>query len=72
MTVHSLRHTYATRMLGDNAPSDLVKEQLGHSSIRVTHDLYAHALKGDPPNRRKWLDRASDATLARPERKAES
>lgn len=33
-----------------------MQKQLGHSSITITLDLYSHALPGDLPTRRKWLD----------------
>jgi len=39
-TPHGLRHTYATLLLGDGASPVYVQQQLGHSSIRLTVDLY--------------------------------
>ena len=40
--IHDLRHSYASMLLGGNVPMIYVKEQLGHSSINVTVDLYGH------------------------------
>jgi integrase len=44
--IHGLRHSYATIMLTKGATPVFVKNQLGHSSISITVDLY-----GD-----HWLD----------------
>ena len=41
-TVHSTRHTYATRMILLGANLVYVSRQLGHSSIQITVDLYTH------------------------------
>ncbi len=43
-TIHDLRHTYATLHLMAGRSMDWVKQQLGHSSITVTIDLYRHWL----------------------------
>lgn len=42
--VHDLRHTCATLLLKGGATDREVMEQLGHSSINVTMDIYAHVL----------------------------
>ncbi len=39
---HDLRHTFATLALADGANVKAVSAQLGHSSIAITLDLYAH------------------------------
>ncbi|MEW6308584.1 MAG: site-specific integrase [Bacillota bacterium] len=39
---HDLRHTCATLLLGQSAHPKLVQEQLGHSQISVTLDIYSH------------------------------
>jgi len=53
LRVHDLRHTYAALMLGKGAPPSYVKEQLGHSSIQVTVDVYGHLIPGA---NRQWVD----------------
>jgi len=40
--IHDIRHTYASLLLQANAPIHYVKEQMGHSSITTTVDLYGH------------------------------
>lgn len=42
VTFHQLRHSAATNALAVGATLEDVKQMLGHSSIRVTSDVYAH------------------------------
>jgi integrase len=42
LTLHGARHTCATFLLAQGVPDKAVQEQLGHSSIAVTKDIYAH------------------------------
>ena len=62
--LHDLRHTYASLLLADGAPMIYVKEQLGHSSINVTVDLYGHVRPGA---HREAVDRLVAATTTAPE-----
>lgn len=41
---HDLRHGFATMLLGEGIPLKVVSGVLGHSSIRITGDIYAHVL----------------------------
>lgn len=43
--VHDLRHTHATWLLEAGVNVKVVSERLGHASIRITLDTYAHVLK---------------------------
>ncbi|MFD2115840.1 site-specific integrase [Paenibacillus yanchengensis] len=45
LTIHSLRHTYAVLMLEADADMKFIQEQLGHGSIQITSDVYAHITK---------------------------
>ena len=45
-SVPLLRHTLASQMLAGGVPIPVVYERLGHSSVRVTSDIYAHAIHG--------------------------
>jgi integrase len=40
--IHDIRHTHATLMLEAGASLKEVQERLGHSSIKITGDIYAH------------------------------
>ena len=41
-TPHSLRHATATLLLEEGVPMKVVAELLGHSSTRITEDIYSH------------------------------
>lgn len=41
---HELRHSAASLMLAQGVPLKIISEVLGHSSIRITSDVYAHLL----------------------------
>ena len=43
---HDLRHTYASLLLQQGESPVYVKEQMGHSSIQVTVDIYGHLIPG--------------------------
>lgn len=45
VTMHVLRHSFATRLLEKGANIKAVSEILGHKSIQITLDTYSHVLK---------------------------
>ena len=47
---HSLRHTFSTRALEVGMDYKTLSEILGHSSVAITLDLYAHSLKEHKKN----------------------
>ena len=49
VTLHTLRHTFATHLLLRGANPKVVSELLGHASIQFTFDTYGHVLPHD-----KW------------------
>ena len=57
--LHDLRHTAASLMLSAGVPLKVVSEALGHSSIAITADVYAHVT---PDLRREAAD-AMDRAL---------
>jgi integrase len=68
--VHDARHTYASLMLRRGVPIAYVSNQLGHSSISVTVDLYGHFIPGADRHHVEGLaeafQRAASATQAPP------
>ena len=40
--IHSLRHASASILLNNYVPIDIVSKRLGHSSIKITGDIYDH------------------------------
>src|SRR6266571_1407258 len=45
LTLHGLRHTYATASLQAGVPVKVVSQRLGHANTAITSDLYQHVLK---------------------------
>lgn len=43
---HDLRHTFASLLIQQGESLVYVKEQMGHSSVQVTVDLYGHLIPG--------------------------
>ena len=66
--VHDLRHCYATiRLLKGHNVGD-VSYQLGHSSIKITYDTYAHWMPGNFKSEIDELDNMQpSAPYAHPE-----
>jgi integrase len=58
--VHDLRRTLGTWMLSQGVPIGVVSKKLGHSSIRITEQVYAHVL---PDVSRHETDRTLDEML---------
>lgn len=56
---HALRHTFASLLLQNGESVTYVRDQLGHSSIRMTVDTYGHLVPGA---NRQAVDRLDDAT----------
>src|ERR1700733_79165 len=44
--LHDLRHSFGSLLLQNGASIVYVKEQMGHSSIQVTVDVYGHLIPG--------------------------
>lgn len=46
-SVHAFRDTFASRAIRAGVPPNTLKEILGHASLSMTMDLYAHVSQGD-------------------------
>jgi len=44
--LHDLRHTFGSLLIQNGASIVYMKEQMGHSSIQVTVDIYGHLIPG--------------------------
>ena len=42
LTPHGLRHQYATAAREAGVEMDVVSKNLGHASVAITNDIYAH------------------------------
>jgi integrase len=56
---HDLRHSCATILLAAGVPPKVIQEQLGHSQISTTMNIYAHVM----PSLREQAADAMDATF---------
>ena len=55
VSLHTLRHSHGSVLLADGVDLATVSERLGHSSVRVTADIYSHALRGrDQEAAQRW------------------
>jgi integrase len=43
---HDLRHFFASQLIANNETAAFVRDQMGHSSIKVTFDTYGHLFPG--------------------------
>lgn len=66
VTVHSLRHTYASLMIADGVPLVVVSKQLGHAQTSTTANIYAHAIASAQAKAMQTLDRFNDLVTPDP------
>lgn len=66
VTVHSLRHTYASLMIADGVPLVVVSKQLGHAQTSTTANIYAHAIASAQAKAMQTLDRFNDLVAPEP------
>ncbi len=67
--VHDIRHTTASLLLSDGASPVYVKEQLGHTSIQMTVDIYGHLIPSSNRGAINRLDSRQSATQPQPAQK---
>jgi integrase len=70
--LHDIRHTFASLLLSDGASPVYVKEQLGHTSIQMTVDIYGHLIPSSNPEMVNRLDTQPAATYPQPAKKEEA
>jgi len=56
MRIHDIRHKFASLLLSKGESPVYVKEQLGHSSIKMTVDVYGHLIPGSNRDAVNQLD----------------
>ncbi len=62
LTFHGLRHTAAGLMIEVGAHIEAIKQRLGHSSIRVTSDVYGSLLPSVDASVTRDVDRLFSAS----------
>lgn len=70
VTVHSLRHTYATLMIADGVPLVVVSQQMGHKQTSTTENIYAHAIASAQAKAAQTFDRFNDLIIDSEAKKA--
>ncbi|MCQ5028667.1 site-specific integrase [Flavonifractor sp. DFI.6.63] len=60
VTVHSLRHTYASLMIADGTPLVVVSHKLGHAQTSTTSNIYAHVIAEAEAKADEVFDRFGD------------
>jgi integrase len=60
LRVHDLRHTAAILLLLKGVPAKVVSEMLGHASVAITWDLFAHV----PPDMQDMAVAAMESVFA--------
>lgn len=56
-SLHCLRHTHASILLQEGVPLPEVSRRLGHSSIRITADIYGHIVPGEKDRSAQVIER---------------
>jgi len=67
--LHDLRHTFGSLLIQIGASIVYVKEQMGHSSIKVTADTYGHLIPSANVSFIDRLDVVPEKTPERPQEK---
>jgi len=44
-SLHTLRHTFATRLFRNNVDIKVISELLGHSDVSITYNIYTHVIQ---------------------------
>ncbi len=66
LSVHQTRHTHTTLLFQDGQNIKMISERLGHSSVGVTLEIYAHlAENAQDAARRRWIGPAPPPPGAR-------
>ena len=68
ITVHSLRHTFASLMIADGVPLVTVSNQLGHALPSTTANIYAHAISSAQARAAQTFDKFLDVIETSPQK----
>jgi integrase len=56
ISIHGLRHTSATIALSKGVPVHVVSERLGHATVSITLDIYAHVIPSQGSDAARIID----------------
>lgn len=57
VNIHSLRHSFASKWIENGFDSKALSEILGHSSVKITMDIYVHS---SMRQKKSYMDRVMD------------
>jgi integrase len=60
VTFHVLRHTYASLLIAAGTHLTVIRERMGHGSIKITADTYGHLYPAENDRTRNAIDGAFD------------
>lgn len=63
VTVHSLRHTYASLMIADGTPLVVVSRRLGHAQVSTTANIYAHVIASADEKAAQITEKFADVVM---------
>jgi integrase len=63
LSIHSLRHTYASLMIADDVPIVEVSSQMGHAKTSTTTNIYGHVIAASHAKALRTLDKFDDILL---------
>ncbi len=69
VTLHGLRHTYASLMIAEGVPLVVVSKQLGHAQPSTTANIYAHAIAAAEAKAAQTFDKFDSVILGEGEPK---
>lgn len=64
---HDIRHTYASLLLSNGQSPQYVREQMGHSSIAITVDVYGHMIPTGNRDAVNALDTVAQQSATQPQ-----
>ena len=67
LTIHSLRHTYASLMIADGTPLVIVSHNLGHAQTSTTSNIYSHVIAAAEAKAAEAFDRFGDLVAPKSE-----
>lgn len=67
VTIHSLRHTYASLMIADGTPLVIVSHNLGHAQTSTTSNIYSHVIAAAEAKAAEAFDRFGDLVAPKSE-----
>ena len=63
ITIHGCRHTAASLMIAQGSDPKTVQQNLGHSSLEMTLNIYSHAMDSSKKNTAKSLDKLIELNM---------